>query len=314
MILESRYSIEELQEQATAELILAQRLRNGQLVLFLGSGASKSIGLPIWFELVRSCCAKASVNVRITSRSSTTELQHIMSQVRHKCEEGASDAFEAKKKYFSLVREALYEQLPPTWVTNHKMPLMRAIGALVMGSRYGTINDVVTYNFDDIVETYLQYHGFTAQSIADLPSLTTDCDACVYHPHGYLPQKGDHFSKRIILDRQSFSQQLGIASEDNQMWRDTLIQLLSIKQALFIGVSGQDNLLDVAMPAVVNYIRDSPDRRAVGYWLFGSPVSNEVRQHINETYMGAVLTFPDYDYIPEFLLKLRRMSIQSHSV
>src|ERR1035437_7294833 len=49
--------------------------------------------------------------------------------------------------------------------------LLIALGALLMGSKRGSVTEVLNVNCDDVLNWYLALHGFDTQVVTRLPSL-----------------------------------------------------------------------------------------------------------------------------------------------
>jgi hypothetical protein len=100
------------------------------------------------------------------------------------------------------------------------------------------------YNFDDLLEWYLGYHGFTLDVVSKMPALTTRSDVQIYHPHGFLPRLEkyrDLKTSSLILTEKSY--QLEIANEGS-FWNELQRGLMSCTLGLFVGMSGDDPHVD----------------------------------------------------------------------
>jgi len=289
----------------TALAVLGHRLRTGTLTIVLGSGASASVGLPMWQALTKLCCDKVGVENSISPDpkilTPVDTLLHLMRSVKK--------TFSNESDYLQLVHGFLYDGVSSDWINGSDHPLLRAIGTLLMGSRAGSVTDVITYNFDDTLEQYLVYHGFIAQTICRFPYFSGDSDARILHPHGYLPRDGTEMSDDIVFDRGTYTEHAAMTEEVHRLWQVTIESLLYSKQALFIGVSGEDPLFKLILPRVRKYLsdRNAAGRRFVGYWLFGEHDASEaVLEDIRESYGCAVLNLDGHSDIPRFLFQIRQ--------
>lgn len=294
-----------MEDPENATTALAGRLGDGTLALVLGAGTSANVGLPMWPELVARCCEGSGVHHDIDlaapDRTSTDHLLHLMHEVKKK-----------ERRYLELVREMLYRDADPEWVDSRDQPLLRAIGTLLMGVRSGNIGDVITYNFDDVIELFLGYHGFITQSIAGFPFLTTNADARIYHPHGFLPREGKP-SEGILFDRTSYNDRFAAVQPIDALWTETVRALLYSKQAIFVGLSGRDPLFRIILPKVADHVGTENDagRRFVGYWLMKADGDEELLDEIRSDYRCAVVQFDQYDEIPRFLFGVRQACAKS---
>ena len=145
---------------------LAQHLAAGTVGLMVGAGISHGMKLPLWWELVRDCRSLAGLDyAEITDKVGVQELRRAMDEVQ--CTVGSRAA------YHDLVRTNLYANVA-TDETLLKQPLLVALGAMMMRSKRGACGEVVTLNFDDILERYLRINGYVAQVVRSLPCLRRD--------------------------------------------------------------------------------------------------------------------------------------------
>ncbi|MCK5347679.1 MAG: hypothetical protein KAR20_29930, partial [Candidatus Heimdallarchaeota archaeon] len=181
---------------------LSLLLRKGSLCLFLGAGVSKSTGqFPSWVELVRFCTEEKNIIQDIHDDEPIDSLLMLMDSVRRKC---ASPA-----EYKEVVQSFLSQNFERTYSHAQNL-LLIAIGALAMSSRRGSVNDIITYNFDDLLEWYLGLHGHMIQVITELPYLHEDVDVRIYHPHGFLPSNEIYKnSSHFVFDQFSYDMTIG---------------------------------------------------------------------------------------------------------
>ena len=206
---------------------------DGAACIILGAGLSKPFGLPDWPELLfRLYAAKGE-----TCPSDTPERQAEYFRATHY----KNDV----QGLLNAVYDGLYAKATYGFSELRKNNTLAAIGALIMASQRGSVADVVTFNYDDLLELYLKYHGFVVASIHRRTHWHQSADVTLYHPHGFLPTNpSDTRSDDIVLDQSSYSQVIG---KDNDVWRQTILNIMRRKTCIFIGISGQDNNLDSMM-------------------------------------------------------------------
>lgn len=240
-------------ERVQADLGLA--LFRGELSLFLGSGISADFHLPSWPILVRTCLAKVARDpAEISDDAGFDQLTQAMGRVR--------DQLKNNGKYFQLIWDSLYPDGTnrDEWEPS---PLLNCIGALLMGSRRGRIKEIWTLNYDDVLEWYLELHGFVSQVVTETPALLRDVDVTTYHPHGFLPfDPKRQRSEEIVFDDRSYAKRgVGKAQE----WREAVQLALRSRVFVFIGLSWTDRLLrDLIVDAA-----DFNLSRPTGFWMFG---------------------------------------------
>jgi len=208
-------------------------------------------GLPRWEELVDRLYSRLG-----QPRPKDTTAQDAVEYLRSRVLSDDLDRFK------NTVHEVLYESYERDLVSLRKCETLAAIGAFVMGSRRGSVSEVLTFNFDDVLETYLEYHGFVTNPIHDPTDWVYPGDVSIYHPHGYLPQdrtKGD--SADLVFDQRSYSRVLGDA---NNPFSQLALTLLRRRTCIFVGLSGADDNLDTLICRVQS---DHPSRReSTPFW------------------------------------------------
>lgn len=322
---------------------LASELKEGKLMLVLGAGASASVGLPSWIQLVNKCIEKHNA---VNTAQQPIELVKYTDNLNDVLKRTSSVKVSYEEEEFiNLVKESLYEDLAQEeaplskelvierieelYKTHNekfllefikemssrvydskneyqnllKNELLIAIGALLMGTKRGSIAEVITYNFDDVLEWYLNLNGFVVDIVTDPLALTKNADVTIYHPHGFLPFS-DEFSpgESIVFDETSFNRRIG--NTGDSPWRDRLRILLSTKKAIFIGLSGDDPTFGPSLERVQSEVKD---RDIIGYWFRKSP-SNRDQEISDKNNKILPIYVDDYSDIPGFLLEITQMA------
>jgi SIR2-like protein len=208
---------------------LASELVRGRLSLMLGAGISDFYGLPLWLDLVnrlRDRCGEA----RITTADDPIRTMGAL-RIKH---------YKNKTpEFLKAVAEELYRG---TSVDLEKIRLnstLAAIGSIVMASRRGNASKVVTFNYDNLLETYLEYHGFVTSSVFRPRHWAGNADVTVYHPHGYLPRNQQKaWSDDIVVGTEDYMKLM--QPDVSNLWRPLLLTLMRTHSMIYIGVSGKD--------------------------------------------------------------------------
>jgi SIR2-like protein len=275
---------------------LGPLLREGSLTLFMGAGLSMSSKkYQNWPDLVRSCTSELKLNKVIADNEPIDNLLRYMDDVRRKIKNEA--------KYRELVNKHLNAAAALDYSDAANLLLM-AVGALCMGSKRGSIKEVVTYNFDDLLEWYFALNGFVAQPVTDLPFLAKDPDVTVYHPHGFLPKltkKGN--SQRFVFDQLSYERTIG---NENDAWFALCKQILLSKIAIFVGLSGKDPAMMTLVQRVHDTLEAQQQLRPVGFLLIlDSEIGDGDKEHFIER--GVIpLGFKNHDEIYKFLFQISK--------
>ncbi len=208
---------------------LASELVRGRLALLLGAGVSSFYGLPEWTELVNRLCDRCN---EPRMNPGDDPLEHVAAlRIRH---------YKNKTLAFlKAVADELYKGSLIDLEKIRKNDTLASIGSLVMASRRGNASTVITFNYDDLLETYLEYHGFIARSIFKPRHWAGNSDVTLYHPHGYLPRnRPNDWSSDIVLGTQEY---LEIMQPDAQnLWRPLLQTIMRTHSIIYIGLSGKD--------------------------------------------------------------------------
>jgi hypothetical protein len=222
--------------------LLARKAVNNQLILVLGAGASTGSGLPAWKELVEAAHGFAGKPFP-EGEDPTLAAENLCLELPGGNEEFAS--LVGKALYTKKSEETgAYEPLDESTLLDNA--LLAAISALVMLSCRRGHGTVITFNFDDLLETYLAERGIFAYPHIAQPSWFRNEDVSVLHPHGFSSRRPDVFpsSKAITFTALDFDEQTGQASNP---WRVKLVSLLQSNTPLFIGLSGDDQNLRSVM-------------------------------------------------------------------
>ena len=234
----------------TAVRNLKAALKDGNLNLVLGAGISSIYGLPDWnnllqrllFKTIEEEPEKASVISKVFTKifnpSPLIAGRYLQETLKDK---------KIKNKFEKDVRSALYE----TYDKDVKSQIMDEIIKLcVVPGNITNLDGIITYNYDDIIETKL------AEKDIDVPFQTVygqginpdNNSLPIYHVHGYLPQKGRiSVHNAITLGELVYHEQYN----NTYSWNNIVqINKFRDKTCLFIGTSLSDpnirRLLDIA--------------------------------------------------------------------
>lgn len=235
-------------KQAREEIIsqAKQVVNQNCNALFLGAGVSRSAGMPSWDELLKGLLSEA----KQLNKDTLQAYSELGSQILDECNnsylimgrylENIIHLYKEDSNFPAIIREHLYND------GKHESDLLSCIVNIV---RLKETDEILTYNFDDIVEQRLADKGLKAGK--DFTSIYKDAEIGIhnilpiYHVHGILPQKGPVeevvFSERTFHDRY----------QDVYHWSNIeQLHALTRKHCFFIGLSMSDpnlrRLLDFA--------------------------------------------------------------------
>jgi len=212
-----------------------------------------------------------------------------------------------------LVRSSLY---PSDYLAANGYPndilgnrMLLAIGALVMTSSRGSVSQVMTFNFDDLLEWYLHLHGFTTQIVTDFPALIRgDADVTIYHPHGFMPLLSEVYERTswLVLSHRELVDRI---SDESSKWSPLIEMMFLSKRFLAVGTSMND--LDVEM-LLARARRQLPDE-PLGFLVAPQSADGARERRLMEA--GVVpISVESIDAIPDFLLSVCRRAAKGHSL
>ncbi|HEY41402.1 MAG TPA: hypothetical protein G4O18_06040 [Dehalococcoidia bacterium] len=241
----------------TASKRIGTAYRNEKLVLILGSGVSKDYGMPTWKGLLQKLLGKT-----FESESADPEKASFMSEMFDMIF-GPDPLIAArrlalhfteleKEKHKTLlfenaVRDILYEEVS----NQNPTPLFEEIVQFcVAPGRSYNLDSIVSYNYDDLLETHLKNLGVSVPftSIFSAGQNPKPNQLPIYHVHGYLLHSG-----RLTKDNTITLGDDAYHSQYSDVYRwSNLVQINKFVDCncLFIGTSftdpNQRRLLDIA--------------------------------------------------------------------
>ena len=269
---------------------LAQQLNRGRLVLFLGAGVSGFYGLPQWEDLVARLCELNAA----TPPKKGDDLVTKVGALKTRYYKDKADKFRED------VKSVLFKGVDIDFYKLRKNDLLSAIGAMLMASKHGAAIDLITLNYDDLVELYLEFHGLVTLSVHTERHWRSDADVTIYHPHGLLsldPKRGD--SKGIVFGTREYDEIMRAES----LWRSRLLSILRSHTALYLGISGSDRHLQALLDDVNRSHAIYDDRYAYHGVRFSKSSDDDVTI-VLDGYGVSTWQVADYDELPTFLFDI----------
>ncbi len=220
-------------------------LKNNQLALVLGAGVSLSANIPNWQDLVSKIYFQALEDKGIPVKDIATEPfaywqlteelgnTNLLIRTRY-----------AKQllgpKFLNVVHKWLYSQSATS------SSLLQSIAELCSDNNSKSVNTIITYNFDNLVEEHLKNFGIDYTSIWRGDQNTKPNSLPIYHVHGFVPKEFALLDDIVFSEDDYHNQYTNVYSWSN------IIQLNNFREktCLFIGLSLLDpnirRLLDVA--------------------------------------------------------------------
>ena len=221
-------------------------VNQGNNALFLGAGVSTSAGMPKWSELLKNLMSE----VKALKGDTLKAFMELDTQIYSDC--GDSNLIMARyletailqgdknADFMKLIQEHLYS-------AEHTSDLLTDLALIVKARK---VDEVVTYNFDDILEQELMNKGLKESvhftSIARDAEIKDHNNLPIYHVHGIIPEHSN------VTDTVVFSE-----AEYHERYRNAYhwsnieqLHALTRKNCFFVGLSMNDpnlrRLLDIA--------------------------------------------------------------------
>ncbi len=210
----------------------------GRISLFLGAGVSQDAGLSGWDTLLNDMVDQLH-SLKEISHNEVTAIMHDTGNslllkaryLKHLCNERDISLVD-------LLRNALYRR---------EVKESQLVNALVKSIETGNVSEVITYNYDDLLERALDKGDFSYSTL-DMQSRPNPGYMPIFHVHGFISREKDNsFDKNVVLAEDEYHS----LYNDVFHWAN-LEQLHALAQTtcFFIGLSMMDpnlrRLMDVA--------------------------------------------------------------------
>lgn len=283
---------------------IATCLQDGVLTLLLGAGVSTGFGLPNWFELVMRLAGIQHGSPAYLEYLARYEGNALPDQELQELVDRVDDG---STTYLDKVRQALYAQMQPDLARQlSTSPLLLAVAALTTGTTRGRVDVVTTYNFDDVLEHYVQMLGHSVRIRTNESDLVGRADVTINHPHGFVPRdiSRSHSTTQPILSAKAYREK---RAQIDAGWSDYIAHVLTQKVALFVGLSGRDSsILDLLHRISKRWKADG--RRPGGYWILTPSDYDKYGPQIAEENV-IPLRF-EIDEIPMFIFDVCRRAVE----
>lgn len=280
----------------------------GHNTFFFGAGLGPGVNMPTWNELLDDLLDKAQKN----SHSAIGSADY--TDIDQSCNHSAliigryiESGFADMKEFTNQMKASLYK--------NNPQPTSDLYKVIVEAIKTKKVEQVITFNYDDLVETALIQAKFPVHSIFDR-SHYSGSDFPVYHVHGMIPQTREIESTPVLSEKEYHT-----LYKESFHWSNVVqLQALSSTTCFFIGLSLNDpnlrRLLDISRYGIN---RDSATDRPCHYALLerkplktGSPNPAKDAEHfaMQERMMadlGINIIWYDhgkYDEIPQILKRI----------
>lgn len=231
---------------------LAKEYHKNNVSLFLGAGVSMAAHMPSWDELIAQFLIRRFQS-DLKNKMSDHVLQELVQMEKVNRENSMLSQTRFIKqnmepeKYIELLMEALYKNIDAVNIHN---PLFQSLMRLIWNDNHIFIKNIITLNFDDLIETKLDDKGIVFHQYADTNNKFSKNCIHICHVHGLLAH--DAKPDEIHIDDIIFSEEQYHKMYNDPFHWSNMKQVITLREntCLFIGCSLTDpnmrRLLDIA--------------------------------------------------------------------
>ena len=212
--------------------------QQGNVVLFLGAGVSRSVNMPDWHELLKGMCT--------SDEWGSEDMDKFIQE--HNGAEIVLGRFirlllnlkSTDPEYMKRIHDKLYSNE----ISNTKSQLVDSLCNLV---ETGKVKSIITYNYDDVMERSLIEKGIKCYPVYE--NNTPENVFPIYHIHGYIPRDNNESANlpTPVLSEEMYHE----IYADSYNWSNIeQIHAMNRSTCFFIGLSMRDpnlrRLLDIS--------------------------------------------------------------------
>lgn len=218
-------------------------------ILFLGAGVSAESGIPMWNELLtkieKKCLSSGKLCYYHKMNFDNISYMRILKLL-------------SNKSFASAIEDSLYQ----CYDSNKQNKTLDAITNFI---NRNNVKNIITYNFDDLLETKLG--SFNCKSITIEKKRTSKNKINIYHLHGKIdnPQKNKrHGIGEIILAEDEYNNLLF----NNKHWTNrTQEKFLKNELCIFVGCS----FVDINLKKLLDQVKTNNKEKHCIYAFMCSP-------------------------------------------
>lgn len=221
-------------------------VKQGNVAMFLGAGVSMSANMPSWGKLLKGLMAEIKTLKGDSLKAFTELYPHVYSEcgdsnlIMARYLETAVQIGSDSAEFTKLIHKYLYDG-------EHTSKLLSDLALII---KYHKTDEVITYNFDDILEQELVKVGLKESKdfvpIASDAEISDHNNLPIYHVHGIIPEHSNT-SDRVVFSEEVYHERY----RDTYHWSNVeQLHAMSRKHCFFIGLSMVDpnlrRLLDIS--------------------------------------------------------------------
>lgn len=209
--------------------------QENNISFFLGAGVSMAAGLPGWNTLLSRMLSGTTFQNHLNGNdlnkisASCGSSSIVLGRFIKSYHESHRQENLSKEQFIDIIHEALYKDFNKKFDS----PLVTQLTELI---KTGNVSEIITYNFDNILETYLKNANIIYYSVfnnnAPQPGLP------IYHVHGFIPlEKGNVDTPMPVLSEEQYHE---VYSNAYNWGNIEQLHALNRTTCFFIGLSMND--------------------------------------------------------------------------
>jgi len=331
---DSQELLKDFQEDSIENL----HMKYGEITLFLGAGVSKNFKIPSWEELIDKLTIE-SYSLLLKDKINRDEIRQIIEYKKNSPNlRGETDPFFNNlhqietsvfktlysEDFVKILKKSLYEDFDDSLPSSN---ILSGIVDFCIPKKVGntsemdTVNSIITYNYDNILEKNFSEKGYSEyQILFERKDTPHHNKVNIYHVHGFLPiddQPRSHIED-IVLSSEDYHR---FYNEIFNWSNNVQITQLRTHTCLFIGTSFRDP----NMRRLLSFVKKEKNslnhyaimkRSKLDSYDPKMPISekkarlfldfNDFYQQIDLARIGIrVLWIDEYEEIPDILKKIR---------
>ena len=205
---------DEILKQKNIELA-QDSFSSNKVMFFCGAGVSKSANLPDWSQLLKSLLKKGEgLLYQQMNEANAEALQEYYGNsniITGRCildgyeeypdesltrDEIVENKKKRNKEIVKRIRGALYKNTIINSEYEYSSELINSIAQAVQ--KHSNIKGIITYNYDDILDSAIEKKGKDSVSVYDITSIPTADKFPIYHVHGIIKREENDTLDQIV--------------------------------------------------------------------------------------------------------------------
>lgn len=276
-----------------------QSFHKNKVSLFLGAGVTQSAGGPSWDELLRKIYNHTHKDIKVKEGDMKKMLESCGNSNIVMGRYVMSETFKKKELSNYLRRFVLYNNLCDSELIN----------SICLAAKTQQLESIITYNYDDIVETAIEKSGIRVARVYN-KSRNYRHELPVYHVHGLVTQKEMFIESTPILSEIDYHNMY----RENFNWSNVeQLHALDRNVCFFIGLS----MTDPNLRRLLDFSHKESDGDNVHYvFMQRKPLYSSLQKHVlNEKHFRkvegqmqsfgiSVIWFESFDEIPRLFVDI----------